>query len=344
MREIGQGGGCGETTFCLEHQVRPEDKFGDIVGRSDSFRDVFEQIQIVAPTDSTVLILGETGTGKELVAQAIHQRSSRRDLPFVRVNCAAIPLGLLESELFGHERGAFTGAIARKIGRFELAHKGTLFLDEIGDIPPELQPKLLRVLQEQEFERLGSTQTSCVDVRVVAATSRDLPQMVAAREFRSDLYYRLNVFPLRVPALRERSEDIALLVRHFVALYAQRMNKRVNEVSTEAMDVFSRYPWPGNVRELQNFIERAVILSPGKVLRPPLDELKLASQLAGTAEQVAGIRSMTLRELQREHIIQTLDKTNWTLGGPKGAGAKLGLARTTLISMMQRLGISRAEA
>jgi len=332
-----------ETAAGRPATITDTDEFEGIIGRSDSLHTVFDQIQIVAPTNSTVLILGETGTGKELIARAIHQRSSRRDLPFVRVNCAAIPAGLLESELFGHERGAFTGAIARKVGRFELAHQGTLFLDEIGDISPELQPKLLRVLQEQEFERLGSTQTVRVDVRIVAATSRDLPQMVADREFRSDLYYRLNVFPLHLPALRERSADIPLLVRHFVALYAGRMNKRINEVPAEAMEAFFLYPWPGNVRELQNFIERAVILSPGKVLRPPLDELKPAFQPAATARQAVEVRPVTLQEMQREHIIQTLDETNWMLGGPRGAGARLGLARTTLISMMHRLGISRAE-
>ena len=254
----------------------PEDKFEDIIGRSASLKSVFDQVKIVAPTDSTVLILGETGTGKELIARAIHNRSARRDKRFVRVNCAAIPSGLLESELFGHERGAFTGAIARKIGRFELADGGTRFHpDEIGDIPSELQPKLLRVLQEQEFERLGSTQTTRVNVRIVAATSRDLPRMVADREFRADLYYRLNVFPLRAClALRERSEDIPLLVRHFLDVCAKRMNKEVERVPQEAMEVFIAHSWPGNVRELQNFIERAVILSPGKVLRPPLAELK----------------------------------------------------------------------
>jgi len=328
----------------LEEQVRPEDKFDDIIGRSASLRAVLDQIEIVAPTNSTVLILGETGTGKELIARAIHNRSSRRDKPFVRVNCAAIPSGLLESELFGHERGAFTGAIARKVGRFELADGGTLFLDEIGDIPPELQPKLLRVLQEQEFERLGSTHTTRVDVRVVAATSRDLPQMVANREFRSDLYYRLNVFPVRLPALRERPEDIALLVRHFVDLCAKRMKKNVERVPNEAMEILLSHVWPGNVRELQNFIERAVILSPGKVLRAPLDELKQSADAPDASDQSAAPKAMTLKDAEREHIIQALAETNWVIGGPKGAGARLGLQRTTLISKMQRLGISRAQA
>jgi len=333
-----------EETFDLKGAVRPEDSFDGIIGRSDSLRTVLDEVKIVAPTDSTVLILGETGTGKELIAQAIHNQSSRRDRPFVRVNCAAIPSGLLESELFGHERGAFTGAIARKIGRFELANGGTLFLDEIGDIPPELQPKLLRVLQEQEFERLGSTQTTRVNVRVVAATSRDLPQMVADREFRSDLYYRLNVFPVRLPALRERSEDIVLLMRHFVHLCSKRMNKRVEQVPQQAVQVLLTYAWPGNVRELQNFIERAVILSPGKVLRAPLAELKQSVARLDDSDQGAVPKAMTLKDAERDHILQALAQTNWVIGGPKGAAARLGLQRTTLISKMQRLGISRAKA
>jgi formate hydrogenlyase transcriptional activator len=341
---IGQGPEHDEETFDLREPVRPEDKLDDIIGRSDSLRAVLDEVKIVAPTDSTVLILGETGTGKELIAQAIHHRSSRRDRPFVRVNCAAIPSGLLESELFGHERGAFTGAIARKIGRFELAHGGTLFLDEIGDIPPELQPKLLRVLQEQEFERLGSTQTTRVNVRVVAATSRDLQQMVANREFRSDLYYRLNVFPVRLPALRERAEDIALLVRHFVHLCSKRMNKRVEQVPQAAVQVLLTYTWPGNVRELQNFIERAVILSPGKVLRAPLAELKQSVARLDDSGQGAAPKAMTLKDAERDHILQALAETNWVIGGPKGAAARLGLQRTTLISKMQKLGISRALA
>lgn len=333
----------GESKY-LQEQVRPEDKFEDIIGRSASLRAVLDQVKIVAPTNSTVLILGETGTGKELIARAIHNQSSRRDKPFVRVNCAAIPSGLLESELFGHERGAFTGAISRKIGRFELANGGTIFLDEIGDIPSELQPKLLRVLQEQEFERLGSTQSLRVNVRVVAATSRDLPQMVASREFRSDLYYRLNVFPVRLPALRERPEDIALLVRHFVDFCAKRMSKQVEHIPNEAMDTLVSYPWPGNVRELQNFIERAVILSPGKVLRAPMAELKQSAESPNASSQSAAPRPATLKDAEREHILQALAETNWVVGGPKGAGARLGLQRTTLISKMQKLGISRAQA
>jgi formate hydrogenlyase transcriptional activator len=333
----------GESMYLAE-RVRPEDKFEDIIGRSASLRVVLDQVKVVAPTDSTVLILGETGTGKELIARAVHNQSSRRDKPFVRVNCAAIPSGLLESELFGHERGAFTGAIARKIGRFELANGGTIFLDEIGDIPSELQPKLLRVLQEQEFERLGSTQTMRVNVRVVAATSRDLPQMVADREFRSDLYYRLNVFPVRLPALRERLEDIALLVRHFVNLYAKRMDKQVELIPQEVMQALLTYSWPGNIRELQNFIERAVILSPGKVLQASLSEIRASVQNAEVSGQGAISKTATLRESVREHILQALAETNWVIGGVKGAAARLGLQRTTLISKMQKLGISRAQA
>jgi formate hydrogenlyase transcriptional activator len=328
----------------LDEKVRPEDKFEDIIGRSASLRAVLDQVKIVAPTSSTVLILGETGTGKELIARAIHNQSERCDKPFIRVNCAAIPSGLLESELFGHERGAFTGAIARKVGRFELANGGTIFLDEIGDIPSELQPKLLRVLQEQEFERLGSTQTTRVDVRVVAATSRDLPQMVANREFRSDLYYRLNVFPVRLPALRERPEDIPLLVRHFVDLCARRMNKEVERIPNTAMEILLGYPWPGNVRELQNFIERAVILSPAKVLCAPLAELKAPADCAEASGQGATSKATTLMDATREHILQALAETNWVIGGVKGAAARLGLQRTTLISKMQRLGITRAQA
>src|SRR6516165_6410000 len=252
--------------------------FEQIIGRSAALRRVLRHVEIVAPTDSGVLIHGETGTGKELIAQAIHNRSARRDRPFIKVNCAAIPSGLLESELFGHEKGAFTGAIMRKPGRFELADKGTLFLDEVGDIPLELQAKLLRVLQEREFERLGSTRTQQVDVRVIAATHRDLKQMIEEGTFRSDLYYRLHVFPLSVPPLRERREDIPLLVRHYVGKCAKRMNRRIETIPSQAMEVFTSYAWPGNVRELQNFIERAVILSPASVLRPPLAELKEALQ------------------------------------------------------------------
>ncbi len=333
-----------EVARYLESEVTPDHNFEGIIGRSGVISDLCSEIEVVAPTGSTVLILGETGTGKELIARAIHNLSSRCDRPFIKVNCAAIPAGLIESELFGHERGSFTGAVGRRIGRFEMANGGTLFLDEIGDIPLELQPKLLRVLQEQEFERLGGTQTNRVDVRVVAATSRDLPHMVTTKEFRGDLYYRLNVFPVKVPPLRERLADIPLLVRHFVDHYAKRMNKLVKDVPVEAMEVLQRYPWPGNIRELQNVIERAVILSSGKVLRPNLDELKRSIQAADGAKQAANNEWTTFEAAAREHIIQALAATNWVLGGPKGASARLGLARTTLIGKMQRLGISRMQA
>jgi len=329
---------------CLPEDVSSKANFEGIIGRSPAISALCEKIKVVAPTGSTALILGETGTGKELIARAIHNLSPRRDRPFIKVNCAAIPAGLIESELFGHERGAFTGAINRRAGRFEMAHGGTLFLDEIGDIPLELQPKLLRVLQEQEFERIGSTQTTHVNVRIVAATSRDLPRMVAAREFRADLYYRLNVFPLRVPALRERLEDIPLLVRHFVEFYSGRTSKQVSDVPLETMEVFLRYHWPGNVRELQNVIERAVILSPGRVLRPCLDELQPSSEVTEAVGEDKHMDAATLKDVEREHIIKSLAATNWVLGGPKGAGARLGLPRTTLIAKMQKLGISRAQA
>jgi formate hydrogenlyase transcriptional activator len=292
-------------------------------------------VETVAPTDSTVLITGETGTGKELIARAIHQLSPRRERTFVKVNCAAIPTGLLESELFGHERGAFTGAIAQRIGRFELAHGGTIFLDEVGDIPLELQPKLLRVLQEQEFERLGSTQTVRVDVRLVAATNRDLGEMVAARTFRSDLYYRLRVFPLHMPPLRDRQEDIPALVRYFVEKHARRMNRAVETIPAETLDLLVRYPWPGNIRELENLIERAVIVSPGPVLRVPVGELQPAS------EPLAD--SLTLRAAERDHILKALEATNWVLAGPRGAAARLGMKRTTLQSKMRKLGVKRTH-
>jgi formate hydrogenlyase transcriptional activator len=324
--------------------VISEDKFEGIVGRSAVISALRKQIKVVAPTGSTVLILGETGTGKELFARAIHDLSPRRNRPFIKVNCAAIPAGLIESELFGHERGAFTGAIARRIGRFEMADGGTLLLDEIGDIPLELQPKLLRVLQEQEFEPIGSTQTTRVDARILAATSRDLTRMVADREFRPDLYYRLNVFPLRVPALRERSEDIPFLVRHFTDRYGERIGKCVTTISLEAMEVFLRYSWPGNVRELQNVIERAVILSPGKILRPSLEELQQSSKTTDAPDAHRHDDRRTLEDVEREHILRALVTTNWILGGPRGAGARLGLPRTSLIAKMQKLGISQAQA
>ena len=329
---------------CLAEGAHFTDTFEGIIGRSAVMKAACAKMKVVGPTGSTVLILGETCTGKELVARAIHNLSPRRACPFIKVNCAAFPAGLIESELFGHERGAFTGALSRRAGRFEMAHHGTLFLDEIGDIPCELQPKLLRVLQEQEFERLGGTQTTRVDVRVVAATSRDLPQMVADREFRADLYYRLNVFPLRVPALRDRSQDIPLLVRHFVDQYAERMNKRITVVPLEALEAFERYSWPGNVRELQNIIERSVILSTGKVLQPCLDELSHPSQIADAESAQKDEGPTTFIEMQREHIIQALAVTNWVIGGPKGAAGRLGLARTSLLAKMRKLGISRAQA
>ena len=318
--------------------------FEGIIGRSAAIRTLCEEINIVAPTDSTVLITGETGTGKELTARAIHNLSSRRDQPFIKVNCAAIPAALTESELFGHERGAFTGAVTRRIGRFEMANRGTLFLDEIGDLPLELQPKLLRVLQEQEFERVGSAQTTRVNVRLVAATSRNLRCMVTAREFRMDLYYRLNVFPVRVPALREHLEDMPLLVRHFVNLYSTRMNKRVTDVPKETMELLCDYSWPGNIREFQNVIERAVIRSPGKVLRASLDASQNSAHLIDDLTPESNDHLTTLKDVEREHIIRALAATNWVLGGPKGAGARLGLARTTLIGKMQKLGISRMQA
>jgi formate hydrogenlyase transcriptional activator len=295
---------------------------------------VLDLVRIVAPTNSTALIEGETGTGKELVARAIHQGSSRRDRSFVKLNCAAIPLGLLESELFGHERGAFTGAVARKVGRFEAADQGTLFLDEIGDIPLELQAKLLRVLQEGEFERLGSTQTQRVNVRLVAATNRDLANMVSKKQFRSDLYYRLWVFPIAVPPLRDRLEDIPVLVEHFVKTFSERMGKQIREVPAEVMEALVGYSWPGNIRELQNFIERSVILSLGNVLRPPLANLKATAKRESPKE-------VTLEEAQRNHIRRILEHTRWVVSGPNGAAARLGIKRSTLYFRMQRLGISR---
>jgi formate hydrogenlyase transcriptional activator len=316
-------------------QASYERRFEQIIGDSPALDAVLEQVERVAPTGSTVLIQGETGTGKELIAHAIHNISSRCGRPFVRLNCAAIPLDLLESELFGHEKGAFTGAIAQKIGRFELADKGTLFLDEVGDIPSGLQPKLLRVLQEQEFERLGSARTHQVDVRLVAATNRDLTEMVNRGEFRSDLYYRLNVFPVVLPPLRARREDIPALVTHFVDIFGRRMGRPIEEIPRETMSALSSYQWPGNIRELQNLIERAVILSNDGVLPNPLPTAE--------TEQRATISPgpTTLRDSERTLILQTLEGVGWVIGGPKGAAAKLGLKRTTLIHKMQKLGISR---
>jgi len=317
----------------VEDENLSDPHFEGIVGRSAALQQVLREVEVVAPTDAGVMIQGETGTGKELIAQAIHNRSTRRNQAFIKVNCAAIPSGLLESELFGHEKGAFTGAIMRKPGRFELADKGTLFLDEVGDIPLELQAKLLRVLQEHEFERLGSTRTQQVDVRVIAATHRDLKQMVEEGTFRSDLYYRLHVFPLTVPPLRDRREDIPLIVRHFVDKYARRMNRRIETIPARTMDVFHNYSWPGNVRELQNFVERAVILSPGSALRGPLDELKT------TTTPGAATNLSTLEEMEREHVLRALRESNWVTGGPKGAAVRLGMKRTTLAYRIRKLGI-----
>jgi len=317
----------------IENQPASEPAFEEIIGRSPALLRVLREVEVVAPTDSGVLIQGETGTGKELIAQAIHNRSARRGRPLIKVNCAAIPSGLLESELFGHEKGAFTGAIMRKPGRFELADKGTLFLDEVGDIPLDLQAKLLRVLQEHEFERLGSTRTQQADVRVIAATHRDLKQMVEEGTFRSDLYYRLHVFPLTVPPLRERPEDIPLLVHHFTDKYTQRMNRSIETIPARTMDAIADYSWPGNVRELQNFIERAVILSPGPSLRAPLDELKQEKK-AGPSTNLS-----TLEEMEREHVLRALRESNWVTGGPKGAAVRLGMKRTTLAYRIRKLGI-----
>jgi len=318
----------------LEEEIRAE--FGAIVGESPALKGALHLVSVVAPTDSTVMIQGETGSGKELIARAIHNLSSRRERAFVKLNCAAIPLGLLESELFGHEKGAFTGAIAQKTGRFELAHRGTLFLDEVGDIPLELQAKLLRVLQEQEFERLGSNRTHKVDVRLIAATHRDLPAMVKQATFREDLYYRLKVFPINVPALRQRAEDIPKLVRHFTELYARRMNKKIDTIPSDTMEALVRYRWPGNVRELQNFIERAVILSPHTVLRAPVSELEPFSVPTKSNLPVTG-----LDELERDHILRVLQASNWVVGGRNGAAERLGMKRTSLVYKMRRLRIVR---
>ena len=321
-----------EEKLYLEDEIRTEQNFGEIIGDDPGFRKVLDQVATVAPTDASVLILGETGTGKELIARAIHDLSGRRERTFVKLNCAAIPTGLLESELFGHERGAFTGAIAQKVGRFELANKGTLFLDEVGDIPLELQPKLLRALQEHEFERLGGVRTIKVDVRLVAATNRDLAQMIAAREFRNDLYYRLSVFPLSLPPLRERTIDIPKLVRYFTQKYARRMNKRVESIAAETMEALVAYAWPGNVRELENLIERAVILTRGNSLEIPLAELRAAPDSA---------TPVTLEDAERDHIRRVLEQASGVVGGPNGAAARLGMKRTTLQSKMKKLGISR---
>jgi formate hydrogenlyase transcriptional activator len=307
-------------------------EFDEIVGTSAALKRVMGQVEIVAPTDATVLVLGETGTGKELVARAIHKLSGRRHRPFITLNCAAIPTGLLESELFGYERGAFTGALSQKIGRFERAHQGTLFLDEVGDIPLELQPKLLRALQEKEFERLGGTRTIPIDVRLLAATNRNLTQMMGDKLFRSDLYYRLKVFPITIPPLREHREDIPVLVRHFTQMYASKMDKQIDTIPSETMQALVSWPWPGNVRELENFIERSVILSPGRNLRAPLAEIH--------ADAVGAPHSATLSEVEREHIIRVLRESN---GVVSAAAARLGLPRTTLNAMMRKLEISRKD-
>ena len=338
----------------LEDEIRTELNFEEIVGKSAALRRVLQQVATVAPTDSTVLIYGETGTGKELIARAIHNLSSRQSNAFVKLNCAAIPMGLLESELFGHEKGAFTGAIAQRIGRFELANRGTVFLDEVGEIPLELQPKLLRVLQEREFERLGSTRTLTTDARLIAATNRDLASMVEEQKFRSDLFYRLNVFPVRVPSLRERPEDIPLLVRHFAEQCARRMNKKIETISSETLKQMRQYHWPGNIRELQNVIERAVILSAGPVLNVPLSEIQSRPLPAGgngsengdeKGERSAGkdIRNV-LEETERKHILNVLSQTNWVVAGPNGAAARLGMKRSTLQLRMRKLGLSRENA
>ena len=316
-----------------------ERTFERIIGSSAALESVLAQVEQVAPTDSTVLIEGETGTGKELIAHAVHNASQRCGRALIKLNCAAIPLDLLESELFGHEKGAFTGAIAQKIGRFEMADKGTLFLDEVGDIPPALQPKLLRVLQEQEFERLGSGKTHKVDVRLVAATNRNLLKMVARGQFRNDLYYRLNVFPVFLPALRERREDIPALVTHFMQIFSRRMRKRVDSIPPETMAALQWYSWPGNIRELQNLVERSVILSRDGELPNPLH--KKQTELAIPAHNRAFQSSMTLEDSDRALVVETLEQVGWVVGGPRGAAVKLGLKRTTLLAKMKRLGISR---
>jgi len=320
----------------LQDEIQSDQQFEDIIGKSAALRQVLRRVETVAPADATVLIYGETGTGKELIARATHNLSPRQSHAFVKLNCAAIPTGLLESELFGHERGAFTGAISQRIGRFELAHHGTVFLDEIGDLPLELQPKLLRVLQDREFERLGSGRTLRSDARLIAATNADLGALVEARLFRADLFYRLNVFPIHIPPLRERKEDIPLLVRHFVHRFARQMNRTIDTIASDTLEGLSRYPWPGNIRELENVIERAVILSSGPILKVPLEDLRgsiAPGQANGTHE--------TLEEVEREHILAVMKQTKWVLAGPRGAAARLGMNRSTLQFRMKKLGIVR---
>jgi len=314
-----------------------------IIGHSGALTEVMHQVNMVAPLDATVLLLGETGTGKELIAQAIHTQSRRRGAPLVKVNCAALPVTLLESELFGRERGAYTGAVTPQQGRFELAHRGTLFLDEVGEMPAESQVKLLRVLQEQEFERLGGGRTIRVDVRLIAATNSDLRAMVDVRQFRGDLFYRLNVFPIRLPSLRERKEDIRPLAEHFVRASARRFGRRIHAIPEQTFQELARYDWPGNVRELQNFLERAVILSPGTVLRAPIGELREAAPARASATSAGSDGQMSLRESEREHILRALQATQGVVGGPHGAAARLGVKRTTLIAKMARLGIGGRE-
>jgi formate hydrogenlyase transcriptional activator len=319
----------------FEDELRTENRFEEIIGESKALKRVLKQIETVALTGSTVLILGETGTGKESLARAVHDLSPRRDKPFVKVNCASVPAGLIESELFGHEKGAFTGAISQRIGRFELAHQGTIFLDEIGELPMELQPKLLRVLQEKQFERLGNSRTMIADVRIVAATNRDLAKLVASGQFRSDLYYRLSVFPVLVPPLRDRREDIPLLVHYFLSRFAKRLGRKVDVVTPETMQAFCRYSWPGNIRELEHVIERAVILSPGRELRiSPVE----SDQRAASASKAA-----TLEDVEREHMLRVMEETKGKIGGPGGAAERLGMNRTTLNSRMQKLQISRKD-
>jgi len=327
-------------------EIRADKKLDEIVGKSAALRWLLNQVETVAPTGSTVLIYGETGTGKELVARALHDLSPRRSNAFVKVNCAAIPAGLLESELFGHEKGAFTGAIAQRIGRFELANRGSIFLDEIGDVSLELQPKLLRVLQEREFERLGNTRTLRTDARLIAATNRDLAAMIEQKKFRSDLFYRLNVFPIRVPPLRERPDDIPLLVRHFAQHFAQHMNRRIESITSETMSALCNYRWPGNIRELQNVLERAVILSSGPVLRVALSNLGTEGGLISKQSQPAkpenqGNLRRLLEETERQRIREVLDETRWVIAGPRGAAAHLGVKRSTLQARIVKLGIAR---
>jgi formate hydrogenlyase transcriptional activator len=326
-----------EEKLYLEEEVRRDFSTQEIIGESRALLSVLDQVATVAASDATVILLGETGTGKELLARAIHEHSRRKARTFVKLNCSAIPMGLVESELFGHERGAFTGAIARKIGRFELAHQGTLFLDEVGDLPLELQPKLLRAIQEREFERLGSTQTQRVDVRLIAATHRDLARMVETGEYRMDLFYRLNVFPIRVPPLRERKEDIPYLVRYFTQKHAKAMDKRIDRIPGDTMQALVNWPWPGNIRELQNLVERSVILSPGNELRVPLAEL------SQPREPFSASPAPTLEAVERQGILAALEACGWVVGGPDGAAARLGLKRTTLNFKMKKLGLSRGK-